>query len=176
MTIQQSNSSAYVFETERLILREFQLTDAEHLFELNADPEVIQYTGDPAFASLQEAIDLITNYDQYKLYGYGRWSVVTKDEGEFIGWCGLKNHPQEGFIDLGYRLFKSVWGNGYATEAAKACLDYGHYELGIEEIIARVLPDNRASIRVIEKIGMTYFKTGTCGHDIDDARYYKSQR
>ncbi len=176
MTTQKTETATPVIETERLILREFQLTDAEFLYELNADPEVIQFTGDPAFASVQEAADLIKNYDQYKLYGYGRWSVITKEGNQFIGWCGLKNHPKEGFIDLGYRLFKSAWGNGYATEAAKACLEYGHYELGMKEIVARVLPENKASIRVIEKIGMTYFKTGTCGHDHDNALYYKSLR
>ena len=151
-----------IIETERLLLRTFTEEDANLVYFLNLDPDVTRYTGDPvrdeshALEVLQKAI-----LPQYALYGHGRWAVHTKTGPDtiangFIGWCGLKMRPEINEVDLGYRFIKNSWGKGYATEAAAASLRYGFEKLGIKRIVGRALPGNLASIRVLEKCGMTY--------------------
>jgi ribosomal-protein-alanine N-acetyltransferase len=144
--------------TKRLYLRECNSTDALLAYELNLDPAVIKYTGDPSFTSVSEAKIFLENYDAFKKYDMGRWYVFIKDTDEFVGWCGLKYSLKIEEVDIGYRLLKKHWNKGYATEAAKACLDYGFQNLGIEEIVARSDKRNEASIKVMKNIGMKYDK------------------
>lgn len=148
-----------VYETERLILRRFDMSDAEYFYELNKDPEVMKYTADRVFASVEESAELIRNYKEYDKTGFGRWTVVLKETKEVLGWCGLKYIESVQEVDLGYRLHRKYWNMGYATEASIACLKYGFEELGLEQIVAQVLEDNGASVRVLEKVGMKYWKT-----------------
>ena len=145
-------------ETERLIMRESVIEDAQALFEMNSDPEVMKYTGDIVFPSVDEMRELIANYPDYKKYGYGRWTTIEKSSDEVMGFCGLKYLEDINEVDIGYRWKTKFWNKGYATEASLACLDFGFKELKLEQIVAQVLPDNAASIRVLEKIGMTYWK------------------
>lgn len=147
-----------LIETERLILRESIIDDAPDLFEMNSNPEVLKYTGDVAFTSVEETEELIRNYIDYKKYGYGRWSTILKESNEVIGYCGLKYLEDIHETDLGYRWKQQHWGKGYATEAGRACLQYGFKNLGLEQIVAQVLAENIASVRVLEKLGMTYWK------------------
>ncbi|MGK0391107.1 MAG: ribosomal-protein-alanine N-acetyltransferase [Maribacter sp.] len=147
-----------ILHTQRLYLRECNSTDALLAYELNVDPEVIKYTGDPPFASVSEAKTFLENYDAFEKYGMGRWYAFLRDTDEFIGWCGLKYSPKVDEVDIGYRLLKKHWNRGYSTEAARACLDYGFQTLGIEEIVARSDKRNQGSIRVMEKIGMKHDK------------------
>ncbi|NUQ81597.1 MAG: GNAT family N-acetyltransferase [Bacteroidetes bacterium] len=147
-------------ETPRLLLRELTVNDAENLFSLNADPEVIKWTGDETFPSVEAARAFLESYTAYQETGMGRWAVELKETGEFIGWCGLKVHTDSGAVDLGFRLKQSVWNHGLATEAAKACLDYGFNHLGLLIIIGRVHPGNAASKRVLEKCGLTFWEKG----------------
>lgn len=160
-----------ILATNRLLLREFLIEDAQSFYELNADPEVMRYTGDSAFESVSQAEDFIRNYDEYNKNGFGRWSVILKSTNKFIGWCGLKL-DEENMVDIGYRFFKKEWGKGYATESAKACLAYGFHELKLPEIIGRSAFENKASIRVLEKLGMQFWKKKTC-KGIENAVYYK---
>ncbi len=143
-------------ETERLYLRESTIEDAELAYALNLDPDVVKYTGDPPFISVEEARIFLANYDAYEKYGMGRWYMFLKDTDEFVGWCGLKYSPKLNEVDLGYRLLKKHWNKGYASESAKACLEYGFVTLGLEEIVARADKANPASIKVMQKIGMIY--------------------
>ena len=142
------------FETPRLTLREMQPDDAADMFRLNEDPDVVRYTGDTAFASLEEAQSLVQGYTQYRQYQRGRLLLHEKATGEFVGWCGLKYLAEEDETDLGYRLLRSDWGKGYATEAGQVCLQYGFEVLQLPRIIARALPANPASLRVMQKLGM----------------------
>lgn len=159
--------SKIILETARLILREMELTDAPFFFELNSDSEVTKYTGDGAFKDLKESEDKICYVqDQYKKNGYGRWVVIEKETGNPIGWCGLKYHDDEGFVDLGYRFMQKYWGKGYATEAAKPCIDYGFNILNLDHIIGRTMNENSGSINVLKKIGMTFLKEDQC-HEHD---------
>ena len=101
---------------------------------------------------------------------YGRWACIDKSNNEYLGWCGLKLNEQD-MVDIGFRFFRKYWGKGYATESAKACLEYGFEELEIKEIIGRVAKDNIASIRVLEKLKMEYWKEDLCNNL--DAIYYR---
>ena len=85
---------------------------------LNADPEVIKYTGDRPFSSVDDARIFIQNYDHYSRFGYGRWAVLT-EASTFLGWCGLRNDGM-GNVDLGFRIFRSYWSQGIATECGHA--------------------------------------------------------
>jgi len=151
--------SPFLLETPRLLLREFNPADASSLLALNADPEVLRYTGDVPFADLTAAQSFVQGYDQYARHGYGRWAAVAKTGGEFLGWCGLKYHPDTAETDLGFRFLRTCWGQGYATEAAQACARYGLVELGLPYLIGRVMLENTASIRVLEKVGFKYWKS-----------------
>ncbi|AWM14469.1 N-acetyltransferase [Flavobacterium sediminis] len=160
-----------ILETDRLILREFEPDDADFLFLLNQNSNVIRYTGDAPFLSVKEANDFIKNYLDYKIFGTGRWLVIEKEKNTSIGWCGLKNHDHE-FIDLGFRFLEETWNKGYATEAAQACLDYGFNQLHFTEIIGRTMPENTASQRVLEKVGMQFSHQETV-EGLHEALIYK---
>lgn len=143
-------------ETARLVLREFEPDDAAALVELNSDPDVLRYTGDKPFESVEAARRFLEAYPDYRTNGFGRWAVLLRSSGEFAGWCGLKR--VDGEVDLGYRLHRRFWGSGIATEAARASVAHGFFELGLDQIVARAWAQNLASIRVIEKCGLRYWK------------------
>jgi RimJ/RimL family protein N-acetyltransferase len=147
-----------ILKTSRLYLRAFNENDAINLFKLNNNPKVIKYTGNKAFKSVDEAGGFIKNYTDYQNIGYGRWAFCLKSTNEFIGWCGLKLNTQTNEVDLGFRFFENHWGNGYATEAAKACVLYGFSNLKLNEIIGRAYVENKASIAVLEKCAFIFNK------------------
>ncbi len=148
-----------ILETPRLILRRFTLADAPLLHQLNGDPEVVKYVHEPTLKSDEEALQVLTNIilPQYQA-GLGRWAIHTKDNQEFIGWCGLKYLKEEDEIDLGYRLYQSAWGKGFATEAAKYTVAHGFNQLNLEEIVGKAHVENTGSINVLHKIGMQFIK------------------
>lgn len=147
-------------ETERLILRELIPDDAEGMFELNNDPDVHRYLGNKPVTSVEQSIAEIEFIrKQYVEKGIGRWAVIEKTSGNFLGWSGLKlitettnNHIN--YYDLGYRFSKRFWGKGYATETAMAVIDYGFTELKLNEIIGIADINNLGSIHVLEKVGL----------------------
>lgn len=143
-------------ETERTIMRKLSKEDALDFYNLNLDEEVLKYTGDQPFENIQASIDFLTNYDQYEKYGVGRLAVIDKTTLKFIGWCGLKYSLDKNEYDIGFRFFKNYWNNGFATETAKKCLEYGFDELKIERIVGRAMHENIGSIKVLEKIGMKF--------------------
>lgn len=148
----------YIFETDRLYLREFIFEDGFHFFHLNNDPDVIKFTGNKPFESLDEANLFIKNYSNYKKNGYGRWAVCLKETNEFLGWCGLKYEEAKEEIDLGYRFYKKYWGNGYATEAAIAYVNYGFEKLNLKKIVGRSYEKNIASIQVLKNCNLKFTK------------------
>ena len=151
-----------VLTTPRLILREIELSDDKEMFELNSDPEVMKYTGDISFESMAQTRSFIENYPDYAKNGFGRNAVILKETGKFIGWCGLKKLP-DGTVDIGYRFLKRYWNKGYATESAQAMIDYGFKHYGLTEIIGNASAKNIGSIRVFEKLGMSFI----CKRDYD---------
>lgn len=135
------------------------MDDAEDLFRLHAHPDVQKYTGEPVVESIEEMERAIRErVDNYKKYGYGRWATFLKDGMQFVGWSGLAYLPEFDEIDLGYRFLPEYWGLGIATEASRAILKYGFKNLELNRIIAIALKENKASIRVMEKVGMEFEK------------------
>ena len=160
-----------ILETERLWMRKFMVEDAEDMYLLNADPEVIRYTGDKAFASVEESYNFIAAYNPYDTEGFGRWVCVLKDTNEIIGWCGLRMQPDIGLVDLGYRFHKRFWGKGYGTEAGLVSVEHGFKDHNLDVIIGRVDKNNIGSIRILEKCGMAYWKETLCGDE--PGMYYR---
>ncbi len=146
-----------MIETTHLILRWHTLEDAKAMMDLNSDPEVIRYTGDGPLNTIEDAQKVITErlFPQKELYQMGRFAVTLKD-GTFIGWCGLRYFPHTQEVDLGYRFKKMYWGKGFATETSIACLKYGFETLKLKKIYATAMPDNIGSIKVMQKLGMTF--------------------
>lgn len=147
-----------ITETNRLYLREMSIADAENLYLLNLDFDVLKYTGDVPFKNIDEAKTFLENYDHYKKFNFGRWAVINKIDNDFLGWCGLKYSQDVDEIDLGFRFFKKHWQKGYATESAKACIDIAFNKFRISTIVGRAMKENIASIKVLEKIGLRYYK------------------
>lgn len=145
-------------ETKRLILRPFTIDDIEPSYEMNLDEDVSKYTGDGGVVSKKEIERRIKEnvFGDYKKYGFGRLAVVLKAENKFIGFTGLKYLDDLGEVDLGYRFMKAYWGKGIATEAALASLKLGFVSLELNKIIAMVLPENRGSIRILDKLNFKY--------------------
>lgn len=144
-----------ILETTRLILRTWTLADAESLFEICRDDEVMKYIGTgKGYKNLQEAEDFLDWATAYQTEnGFCRWAVVEKLSGEIIGSCGFARPHGTTEIELGYLLARKHWGRGFATEAANECLQFGFNKLDFREIIALTDLENTASQKVLEKIG-----------------------
>ena len=147
-------------ETERLILRPHTMDDVEPSYQMNLDKEVSRYTGDGGVQTREEIHRRIKEnvLGDYAKYGFGRFAVILKSENKFIGFSGLKYLPDLDEVDLGYRLIRQYWGKGYATESALASLDFGFNQLGMDKIIALALPENKASIHIMDKLGFEFDK------------------
>jgi ribosomal-protein-alanine N-acetyltransferase len=144
-------------ETERLRLRLFTHNDLQIMFELSSDPEIIRYAEPEPLKNLEEArlrLEEGPLYD-YEKYGYGRFAVELKEKGKVIGFCGIKYLPEIELPEVGYRYLTEYWGRGIGTEAAKACVEFARDDLKIKKLVALIMPGNTASIRVVEKLGMT---------------------
>ncbi len=145
-------------ETPRLLIRELLPEDADGMFQMDADPEVHRYLGNRPHTDKEQSRENIRLVrQQYADHGIGRWAVVLKDGGEFIGWTGFKRmtEPVNGHVnhlDFGYRHARRFWGKGYAFEAAKAALDYGVEVLGFEDIYGMTEVNNTGSRRILEKL------------------------
>jgi len=152
------DQNAKVLETERLTLRRLTMDDLDDLFALYHSPDVRKYysEGIPSYAETKQELEWMVN-TFYAKYGFGMWATIYKETGKFIGRCGLTPMDIEGQeeIEVGYMLAKEYWGQGLATEAAKAILKYGFDQVGLSRLICVVNPDNQASSKVALKIGMT---------------------
>lgn len=154
----------YFIETERLILREFRESDVEDFFEMDSNTAVHIYLGNNPIKTMDEARNGIANIiQQYVDNGIGRWATIEKASGNFIGWSGLKFMTTEvnnhiNFYDVGYRLIPKFWGKGYATESAKAAIEYGFNEMKLSVIYGTVNIDNKASRNVLEKCGLKFIE------------------
>ena len=152
-------------ETDRLLLRFAALEDAALLDDLDSDPEVIRYTDLSGYAPTPEfrrehiLPRWLSLYAQTPSFGY--WIAVEKATGDFLGWFHFrraKSDPNNDFneIELGYRLKKSAWGLGYATEGSLALIRKGFLEQNAQRVTATALAENSASLRVLEKAGLTF--------------------
>ena len=146
---------SFALETDRLFLREFVLEDADALGLVLGDPVAMQYYPAPYDrAGIEDWIR--RNLARYRDSGFGLWAMLLKDSGELIGDCGCYVREVDGKceFELGWHVRRDLWGRGYATEAARHCIEYAFSRLGAERVIALVRPENRSSCRVAEKNGM----------------------
>lgn len=146
-------------ETNNLILRPISHKDLDGMFALDSDAEVHRYLGNEPIKTKEEAGQMIDYIlAQYDLYGIGRWAVIDKATGEFVGWSGLKYETELreecGYYDIGYRFRRPYWGKGIATETAIASLRFGFEELHLPEICAAADQENLASNHILQKIGL----------------------
>ena len=150
-------------ETERLVLRRFTGDDIDHLVELDSDPEVMRFIngGRPTPRDEIENDVLPGFLGYYERYtGYGFWAAVERSTGRFIGWFHFrpaKDAPPDE-VELGYRLRRSAWHKGYATEGSRALIDNGFAELGVQRVVAFTMVVNVASRRVMEKAGLRFVR------------------
>jgi ribosomal-protein-alanine N-acetyltransferase len=149
--------STLSIETSRLNLRPFSLDDAEPLFQILKTEGILQYFPSSDPPDLERVQKLIQRQiDHWDEHGFGWWAVEPLQNSGLIGWSGLQYLPDTDEIEIGYLLSKHYWGRGLATESATAGIDFGFDQLGIQEIIGIVHPENIASQRVLEKIGLKF--------------------
>lgn len=146
-------------QTKRLLLRGWRESDLEPFAALNADPEVMEHF--PAPLSVSQSRAMVERIEEIFIrYGFGLWAVEVLATGEFIGFTGLSPVSFEAHftpaVEVGWRLAKDAWGNGYATEAARASLAYAFGPAGLEELVSFTATTNKPSQRVMERIGMTH--------------------
>ena len=148
----------FILETERLALREWEPEDADALFVLTHDPEVMRYVGDgKPWPDIEQTRGWLARVgESYRTRGWGRWAVVEKESGVAVGSCGFVPLPWSGEIDFGYMFRRDRWGRGYASEITPAALLYGFERYGFPEVVASIAPENAASRRVLEKLGFVY--------------------
>ena len=140
-------------ETERLIFRNWNAADLETLHSLCADPSVMQFVGDGKPWSRERTEQFVAHArEMSQSLGFCQWPVIHKDRSVLIGFCGFV--PASDGAEIGWRLAKEYWGRGLATEAARAGLKHGFETLGFQRVIATGQSPNRASLRVVEKIGL----------------------
>jgi [ribosomal protein S5]-alanine N-acetyltransferase len=148
-----------ILDTSRLILREFVAGDADALARVLSDPETMKFYPAPFDRTAVESW-IARNRQRYARNGHGLWAMILKLNGELIGDCGLTVQQIAGAdeIEIGYHVRRDLWGQGFATEAARACRDYGFARLPVARLMSIIRPENFSSRRVAEKNGMTVWK------------------
>jgi RimJ/RimL family protein N-acetyltransferase len=149
---------AVTLETARLVLRPLGRGDLADLLALDRDPEVMRYVGSPAgVKSPAETEQRARARIEESLRGdyepLGFWRVEGRDDGSFLGVAALLRMPEDGDVEVAYRLVRAAWGRGIATEAAGALIVHGLRTLGLPRLVAVTYPENRASQRVLDKLG-----------------------
>jgi RimJ/RimL family protein N-acetyltransferase len=163
------SSAERSLETERLVLRRWRDEDLDGYAAMNADPEVMRFIGDGHVHGRAEAAASLARIRQdWDTHGFGRWAVERRSDGAFAGFCGagfLKSFPDlAGEPEIGWRLPRAMWGQGYATEAALASRDDFFRTTAYDHLISLTLPGNLASQRVMGKLGMRRVE------DVNDAK------
>ncbi|WP_407535219.1 GNAT family N-acetyltransferase [Elizabethkingia miricola] len=161
-------------------MRPFEETDAEGLFLLDSNPEVMKYVGGVVSTEIEQSrqmIEFIQN--QYKENGVGRLAIIEKSSNTLIGWSGLKYLTKEingmkNVYELGYRFLPEYWGKGYATETAIAALNYAFNEIKTDVVYAMAVTENTGSNRVLQKLG--FEELGTFLDDGDLCYWYKLEK
>ncbi|MCB9049158.1 MAG: GNAT family N-acetyltransferase [Lewinellaceae bacterium] len=148
-----------VLETNRMVLRVPRNSDLNYIHRLGANPHVMQYITSGKLQSLQDARADLSRRRRTARCRLGYWVAEERKSGAFIGWMALKQGERKQEAELGYRFLEEQWGRGFATEGSLEILDYAFRELRLEKVIAVSMEENRASTRVMEKLGMSF-----CGH------------
>lgn len=142
-----------ILETERLILREFRESDTDAYAEMMADPEVVRFLGGKTLSRAEAWRTMAMVIGHWQLRGYGFWAVEERASGEMIGRVGCWRPEGWPGLEVGWTLRRAFWCRGFATEAARASVEYAFTNLGQTRVISLIAPENVASIRVAERLG-----------------------
>lgn len=142
--------------TPYLVLRPWSLDDAEALFVILMEPDILKYFPPTAFTLEKTQHYINHQLKHWQERNYGHWAVILKDDQRVVGWCGLEYLPETEENEVAYLLSHQVWGRGFATEAASTVLNFGFKTARLDSIIGLVHPENIGSIRVLEKCGLTF--------------------
>lgn len=165
-----------VIETERLVLRQLSVDDAEFILELVNDPSWLRYIGDKGVHNLDDARQYIASgpVDSYERHGFGLYLVELKENGIPIGISGLVKRPALADADIGFAFLPAYWSKGYAVESAAAVMTYARARLGLNRILAIISPDNEASARLLGKIGLTFDRMARLSEDAPEVKLFSS--
>ncbi len=163
------------FQTPRLLIEPLTKTDAPHLLALMNTPKWIEYIGDRNVHTISEAEAYIAEKitPQFKELGFGNYKVTRKSDGVFLGNCGLYNRPGLAGVDIGFAFLPEHEKKGYAFESAEKLRDEGFGQFGIKTISAITLPTNKASQKLLEKLGLNFVKMITLPNDKDELMFYQ---
>jgi RimJ/RimL family protein N-acetyltransferase len=167
-----------IIETKRLILRTWKKEDVQPYFQINQDPRVIEFLRG-ALTVEQINDSMIADNSHQQQHGYALWATELKETKQLLGFIGLKYVDWSAHftpaVEIGWRLGSQYWGQGFATEGAKAAVDYGFKKCGLKEIVSFTVPANMRSIRVMEKIGLKRDTKGDFAHPKLPANHPLSQ-
>ena len=165
-----------VIETDRLILRYLSTADQEFILELLNDPAFLRFIGDRGVRSLEDARKYITNgpMEMYARLGFGLYLVELKDGGIPIGLCGLIKRDGLNDVDIGFAFLPNYRSQGYAYEAAAATMAYGKDVINLQRIVAITSPDNEASGKLLEKLGMRFEKVIRLSEGAEEVKLFST--
>jgi RimJ/RimL family protein N-acetyltransferase len=146
-----------VIETERLVLRPIRLADIDEFLALHADPEVTRFVRSLDRSQAEERLE--NTEREWEQRGHGMFTIRDRATNRFLGRAGLKHWPQFEETEVGWMLHRDAWGHGYATEAARACTDWGFAQLPVPYLTAMIQPENVRSVRVAERLRLTPLRT-----------------
>lgn len=166
-----------ILETERLQLRTLTLDDAGFVLRLLNEPSFIQNIADRGVRTIDQARDYILKgpIASYEKFGFGLWLVETKSAAAPIGMCGLLKRDVLDDVDIGYALLSEFWSQGYALEAASGAMAYAGKTLGLNRVVAVVNPDNKASIRLLEKLGFRFERMVRLSADAPEIKLFAGE-
>lgn len=166
-----------VIPTAHLILRPWKIEDADALFAILQEKDILHYFPPTEPRSIEKVHRYILFHQaHWQERGCGHWAVIERGSGRLIGWNGLEYLPDTDETEVAYLLSREFWGRGYASEAALAAVQFGLDQVGLQQIIGLVHPDNIASQRVLEKCGLAfidrkiYFGMLLCRYRLDRPR------
>jgi RimJ/RimL family protein N-acetyltransferase len=168
------NRHMKVLKTDRLVLRRLTVDDAPFILELLNDAAFIRFIGDKGVRSLDDARRYILTgpMASYEQFGFGLYATELKDVQAPIGICGILKRETLPHPDIGFAFLPAYWKKGYAFEAAAAVMNYAHQVLGLEQILAITSPENVASERLLEKIGLTFERMTKLADDAPEVKLF----
>ena len=166
-----------VLETGRLILRWLSVEDAEFILRLLNEPSFVRFIGDKGVRSIDDARDYILRgpVDSYERFGFGLYLTELKENGVPIGICGLLKRESLKDVDIGFAFLPQFWKKGYAFESASAVMTYGRNVVGLSRVVAITSPENDASIRVLEKLGLRFERMTKLSEDGPEIKLFASE-
>lgn len=169
--------SVKVLETGRLILRWLSVEDAEFILQLLNEPSFRRFIGDKGVRSIEDARDYILRgpVDSYERFGFGLYLTELKDDGVPIGICGLLKRESLEDVDIGFAFLPQFWRKGYAFESSSAVMTYGRKVVGLNRIVAITSPENDASIKVLEKLGLRFERMIKLSEDEPEIKLFGSE-